>query len=307
VQVILRGDSFARLSPNDPVLGFSSYTASFRPDSMVEAIRAARAVVDAAEGIGGEEGALSFDPGVRLEQTFAGIMSGGAELEPGSSSPVLVVVSGDVEASAALAALEARFGGFEAAPATERPSSNFVRNDVEVHLGVPVAQAQLGYIVQAPGPTDDDAFAWRLLRYILSHDYEGRLGKEAISNRGLAYYIDSRYRSAGTSGWMTLSAGVDPAKVPALKALLETELDRLWEEPPTVEEIEDARQHFLGPARSAAQSNEELAARLAEQWLWYGETLSPEDLERKLRAISRQDVLDAVPAFIDGATVVVER
>ena len=307
VQVVLRGDSFANLSPNDPVLGFSSYAAAFRPESMEEAIRDARAAVDAAENIGGEPGAQSFDPETRLEQAFAGIMSGGAELMPGSTSPALVVVSGDVEPAAALATLEARFGALEAAPAIERPSGSSDGTDMDVHLGVPVAQAQLGYVVPAPGPADEDAFAWRLLLYILSHDYEGRLGREAISNRGLAYYVDSRYRSDGRNGWVTLAVGVDPEKIGPLKTLLEAELVRLREEPPSAGEIDEAKQHFLGRAKSAAQSNAELAARLAEQWLWYGNTLSPRDLERKLRAVSRQDVLDAVPAFSDGVTVIVER
>jgi predicted Zn-dependent peptidase len=100
---------------------------------------------------------------------------------------------------------------------------------------------------------------------------------------------------------------VDPEKVAPLKMLLEAELDRLREEPPTAEEIDEARRHFLGRAKSAAQSNEELSALLAEQWLWYGDTLTPADLDRGLGGISRQKVLDAVPAFTDGVIVVVER
>jgi predicted Zn-dependent peptidase len=234
-------------------------------------------------------------------------MSGGAGLLAGSDSPALVVISGDGEAAAALEGLETWFGAVQAAPGIERPSSGFDRNDIEVHLGVPVAQAQLGYVVPAPGPTDEDAFAWRLLLYILSHDYEGRLGKEAISKRGLAYYIDSRYRSDGENGWVTLAVGVDPDKLAPLKALLEAELIRLRDQPPTAGEIEEAKRHSLGRARSAAQSNEELSSRVAEQWLWYGELLAPADLEARLREVSLQDVLAAIPAFTDGVTVVVER
>jgi zinc protease len=307
LQVILRGNSLTNLASNDPILGFSSHAASFRPGSMEQAMRDARAAVDAAEEAGAEPGVLSFDPETRLEETFAGIMSGGAGLLPGADSPARVVISGDVEAAAALEGLETWFGADQAAPGIERPSSGFDRNDIEVHLGVPVAQAQLGYVVPAPGPTDEDAFAWRLLLYILSHDYEGRLGKEAISKRGLAYYIDSRYRSDGENGWVTLAVGVDPDKLAPLKALLEAELIRLRDQPPTAGEIEEAKRHSLGRARSAAQSNEELSSRVAEQWLWYGELLAPADLEARLREVSLQDVLAAIPAFTDGVTVVVER
>jgi hypothetical protein len=50
-----------------------------------------------------------------------------------------------------------------------------------------------------------------------------------------------------------------------------------------------------------------LSSILARQWLWYDDVLTPKALDRKLGAIGRQDVLEIVPAFVDGATVVVDR
>jgi hypothetical protein len=100
---------------------------------------------------------------------------------------------------------------------------------------------------------------------------------------------------------------VDPGKLPDLEALLAAELERLRDEPPTIDEIEEAKRHFLGRARSAAQSNQELSQRIAEHWLWYGDTVTPKTLDRMLGRIGRKDVLDAVPGFIEGVTVVVDR
>ncbi|MEZ5929940.1 MAG: hypothetical protein R3C55_15845 [Parvularculaceae bacterium] len=55
--------------------------------------------------------------------------------------------------------------------------------------------------------------AWRLaLLRALAHHYEGRLGAEAISNRGLVYYIGAKYRASPTAGLITLQTGVDPDK-----------------------------------------------------------------------------------------------
>jgi len=121
------------------------------------------------------------------------------------------------------------------------------------------------------------------------------------------YYIDSRYRSDGRNAWITLAVGVDPGKLPDLEALLAAELECLRDEPPTIDEIEEAKRHFLGRARSAAQSNQELSQLIAEHWLWYGDTVAPKTLDRMLGRIGRQDVLDAVPGFIEGVTVVVGR
>ena len=166
------------------------------------------------------------------------------------------------------------------------------RLELESILDSQVAQEQLGYVVRAPGPREPDVAAWWMTLYILSHGYEGRLGKEAISRRGLVYYIDSAYRSNGLEGWVTLATGVDPAKLPAMRDLLGAELERLQSEPPTLSEIDEARRHLLGRFVSAAQSNGELADRLAQEWLWYGKLPDYRSLEARLNAVTREDVLN---------------
>jgi predicted Zn-dependent peptidase len=313
LQVVLRGTGTDFATPHSPVPGYSSLTSYVRAKDLSTAVREARAAIDA-ETINSGNDALgnddepSQDPETRLEQTFLALMNSEMRAKHEAAGPALIVVSGDVETGETIDALERHFG--DLGPASKIPSQHgeaFRREDIEVHLDAPVAQAQLGYIVPAPGPREDTALAWRILLYILSHGYEGRLGKEAISNRGLAYYIDSNYRSDGESGWITLAVGVDPHKLAALKDLMKSELRRLRDDPPTIGEIEEAKRHFLGRARSAAQSNEELSSILARQWLWYDDVLTPKALDRKLGAIGRQDVLEIVPAFVDGATVVVDR
>jgi predicted Zn-dependent peptidase len=177
--------------------------------------------------------------------------------------------------------------------------------EVESTLDLPVAQEQLGYVAPAPGPEEPAAAAWRMALYLLTHGYEGRLGKEAISKRGLVYYIDSGYHSDGTHGWVTLNMGVDPDKLPAMRELLRGELARLLSEPPTQADLDEARRHWLGRQLSAAQSNRELADRLAREWLWYGELTGHDDLRQRLERVTLQDLLDALPAFTAGTIVAV--
>ena len=75
------------------------------------------------------------------------------------------------------------------------------------------------------------------------------------------------------------------------------------DEPPTVAEIAEARQHFVGRAVSAVQSNEELTAELAQHWLWRGSLPSVEELAAELQAVTRDDVLAAIPGFVNGLTI----
>lgn len=288
--------------------GESALSLRGRPQMLAEIIRDARAVLASLASSGdaaGDSEVASLDPETRLEQAFAGIMSDGGVPVTGAT-PALIVVSGDVDVADTLLLLEQAFGKLpSAAKAATRPVS-FEAGEMTVNLGVPIAQAQLGYIVPAATPTDVAADAQQLLLYILNHGYEGRLGKAAISDRGLAYWIGSEYRSNGSNGWLTLATGVDHEKLDALQSLLRSELNRLLDEPPTLDEVEEAKAHFVGRARSAAQSNAELVTTLAEQWLWYGEPQTVQQLERRLSPISRQDVLDVIPAFIKGTTIVVK-
>jgi zinc protease len=308
LQVIVHGNALrgGGIATDEPVRGYSSLSWRCRPDelrSVIGKARAALAQLEPAESAGDP----SDDPETRLAEAFDDLMSTGPVRAPEVVTPAVIVVSGDVDEDDTLALLEEHFDDLRDASAKAPQAGAFEPDDIVIRIGHPIAQAQLGYIVPAPRPDDGQAYAYRLLLYILSHGYEGRLGKEAISNRGLAYYIDARYRSDGVNGWITLAVGVDPEKVVPLKSLLKAELERLRREPPTAAEIEEAKAYLLGRARSAAQSNEELASALAKDFLWYGVIRSSDELAERLSTITREEVAAIVPAFIDGSTMVVEQ
>lgn len=223
--------------------------------------------------------------------------------------PALVVAVGDLDIGKTLNLLESSIGQMKASvPA--RTTKLKVRKEkgrdmVRVRLEHPIAQAQLGYVVPAPSPTSKDALAWRLLLWVLSHGYEGRLGTEAIAKRGLVYYVDSRYRSDGDRAFVSLAMGVDPAKVEPMEQLLRAQLALLQSSPPTEEELAEAKRNFLGRMQTAAQSNEEISAKLALEWLWYGRLLEPGEVEKMLADITTKDLAKAVPAFTSGVFALV--
>jgi predicted Zn-dependent peptidase len=144
-----------------------------------------------------------------------------------------------------------------------------------------------------------------MLLYVLSHGYEGRLGVEAITRRGLVYYIDSQYQSDGENGRITLAIGVDPSKLDAMRALFEETLKGLAEEPPSDAEMAEARTHLRGRRLSAAQSNEEISAALLAEWVGHERLLSDDEFAAALSAVSHPDIARVTPAFLSGTTVVV--
>ena len=223
--------------------------------------------------------------------------------------PALVVAVGDLDIGKTLNLLETSIGQMKpAAPA--RTSKLKLRKEkdkdvLRVRLEHPIAQAQLGYVVPAPSPSSKDALTWRLLLYVLSHGYEGRLGEEAIAKRGLVYYIDSRYRSDGERAFVSLAMGVDPAKLEPMEALLRSQLALLQSAPPTEAELAEAKRHLLGRLQTAAGSNEEISAKLALEWLWYGRLLEAGEVEKMLADITTKDLAKAAPAFTSGVFALV--
>jgi zinc protease len=288
---------------SQPAWGLSSLDFELLPGELEQAIRQSLAALKSAAPMTADTGGGATDPITLLDKTFNEMLGLQYPQAP-AAGPVLLVVTGDIDPATVFEQLQNAFGDMPAATWT-RPDRIAVLAPVEVekYVDFPVAQEQLGYLVQVPGPRQENEPAWRMALYILTHGYEGRLGKAAISRRGLVYYIDSEWHTDGTNDWITISTGVDPQKLTAMKTLMREQLDRMTSEPPSAAEIEAARSHLLGRFVSAAQSNGELAASLASQWILHGSLPGYDDLKRRLDAVSRDNIMKMLPAFTRGSIV----
>jgi len=286
---------------NDPMWGVTSLDFQLLPSELSQTVAGLPSLL-AAAGDRSRQADSVAGPEQRLQQLFGDLL--GRQEGPALARPLLVVLSGDFDEDGALRDLEASLGdvvpGSMPAPGPLNATAPMV---LESALDAPVAQERLGYVARAPGPGEELAPAWWYALYILSHGYEGRLGKEAISRRGLVYYIDAEYGSNGRGGWVTLDIGVDPDKLDSMRALLQEELARMQREPPTEAEVAEAKQYLLGRFVTGAQSNDELASRLAREWLWYGELTDYAALRARLESVDREDVLGILPAFLAGGIV----
>jgi len=173
-------------------------------------------------------------------------------------------------------------------------------------IAKPLSQGGLGYVVEGPPPGTRDALAWRMMLYVLTHDYSGRLGRSAITEKGLVYHIYSSLRTNGRQTWATIWTGVDPDKADAMEAELGAQIGMLASEPPGAAEIEAARNHLLGRDVTAAQSNDELTAKLMREFVETGAVRSHEQLRLVLKSITAGDVAKAAKAFTKGTILRVD-
>jgi len=249
--------------------------------------------------------APSEDPATRLEQLIT------AQTNPHSNKApavLAVIVSGNIEPTNAFSLLERQLG--HASPGkvgdASRPAPPGRSKPVRERITKPLSQGAIGYVVEGPPPGTREALAWRMLLYVLTHDYSGRLGRSAIGEKGIVYHIYSSLRTDGVRSWAVLSTGVDPDKTDAMEAELRTQLAGLASEPPSAAEVEAARSHLLGRDLTAAQSNEELAAKLARELVETGGLRSHEQLRAQLQTITPADLADAVKSFTSGTIVRVD-
>lgn len=243
-------------------------------------------------------------PDAKLENLIASTMN---LSRPIVAKPVLAVVTGGVETATAQSLLERAFGSQRTVPFPARSHDpRRVAGSKTVRMDRPYSQGALGYVVPAPPPRKGAALAWRMLLYVLSHDYSGRLGRSAIGDKGLAYHIASAYRTDGRKAWITLATGVDPGKADALEAELKAQLAGLVSNPATEAEVAAARNHILGRSISSAQSNQELADKLTRDFLQDGKIRTYDELRALLQSITVADVAAAAAEFGKGTILRVD-
>ena len=245
----------------------------------------------------------SDDPETRIQQLIAAHTG---DTTGRIGRPLAVVVSGKIDTPAAFAKLEQKLGRTAPGEFGESPSQTRGLDIVRERIAKPLSQGGLGYVAEGPPPGTRDALAWRMILYILTHDYSGRLGRSAITDKGLVYHIYSSLRTNGRQTWAMIWTGVDPDKVEAMEVELRNQIGTLASEPPTAAETEAARNHLLGRDLTAAQSNDELAAKLARQFVETGGLRSHQQLQAMLQTITPADLATTARGFGEGTILRVD-
>ena len=290
----------ADFSTDLPVWRYTSLHRRFLKDDLVAAVRELRNA-DLKDAVP-DPSALE-DPETAVIQTLAQIL--GAGTNRGSHTPVVICVVGDIDEDATMALLKEQFGNLVAAKKVQLPALHLGEKEKTVRIPGK-AQSQFGYALPAPAPSDPQSSVYRILLYIMTHAYEGRLGKEMIGRKGLIYYISSNYNSDGINSWISIYYGVNPDQLDTSRAEFGRIMNDLREHPPTEAEVEEAKQHLIGRRLTQYQSNEELSAFYVREWIEQGRLLDQAEFENRLRAVTLDQVRRIIPQFLDGATVVAD-
>jgi zinc protease len=288
---------------DDPVWGYTSINRKFLKQDAGSAIAAMRSLFDKPFAKSEIDPASQDDPEFRLNATLQELL--GLKNRSGAGSPVLIVMVGDIEEQKSLAMLSAAFDNLKIIK--KETADGFKVTERERIIRIPgKAQSELGYAVPAAAPSETMAFAWKMLRYIMTHEYEGRLGVQLIGQQGLLYQIDSGYRSDGQNGWIWITTGVNPDKLSIVKQRFQELMRGLVTNPPSSKEIAEAKNNLIGRRKTAYQSNREISGFLAQEWIEQGKLLSEPEFEKRVNSVTEEQLKSIIPQFLAGVTVVVD-
>ncbi len=222
---------------------------------------------------------------------------------------LVLAVSGGVQATAVVRAVEQRFGRLpeggpppaEAAAAAAAPSGQ--RHLVER----PAQQAHVLMGWLAPGLDEPDFAAAQVLAAVLGGGTSGRLFTELRDGQGLAYSLGVVTPTRRGPGMIVAYLGTAPEAAEAAEAALRRQVERIRAEGVSEAEVARARGYQLGRLSLDRRTNARHAWSLA-----YHELLGvgwdfPERHRRALAAVTPAEVAAAARRYLGRPTTVVLR
>jgi zinc protease len=181
---------------------------------------------------------------------------------------VTVVVVGDVEEDAAVAAMGQAFGDWSSSG--DKPSGLSVPDAVAPTerqlISVPMmnkAQADLAYGFVGIRRAHPDYTAFSVMNNALGqYAIGGRLGDSIRERQGMAYYVFSSLDASLGAGPFTIRAGVSADNVERAIASIDTELTAVLDAGFTAQEIDESKSYLVGSLPRQLETNAAIASFL---------------------------------------------
>lgn len=165
-------------------------------------------------------------------------------------------------------------------------------------------QAHLVVATPAPDRDDEDRHALGMAEHVLGGGMSSRLFQSIREERGLAYSVYSYRLGYQGAGAMAVYAGTSPDNAREVLDLIEVEIDRVASEGITAEELEAARGHVRGSMALGLEDSGARMSRIGHSQLVHGRVLTIDQIERRLTALTLDEVNAAAARWLSGPRTV---
>jgi predicted Zn-dependent peptidase len=175
-------------------------------------------------------------------------------------------------------------------PALAGPVSPQPAAPILVERKSELEQAHL--IIAAPWPSakSQDRYAASMLGTIIGGGTSSRLWQSIREERGLAYSIGAGGNTFTDIGMFTIYAGTSPGHLDQVVDLSLEELRRAVHEPVSSEELQLAKAQAVSSVLLSLESSSSRVGALARQEIIHGRRFSPEEIIRRIEAVTAEDV-----------------
>ena len=151
---------------------------------------------------------------------------------------------------------------------------------------------QAHIIVATPWPTarDESRYAASLLGSILGGGTSSRLWQSIREERGLAYSIGAAGGAFTDTGFFQIYAGTSPEQLGEVLDLSIAELRRVVREGVTEDELRLAKDQAVSSILLGLESTSVRAGTLARQEIVHGAYVTPDEIIRRVEAVTPEDV-----------------
>jgi len=153
-----------------------------------------------------------------------------------------------------------------------------------------VEQTHLALAIRGYSRKDPRRFAMKLLSVIVGENMSSRLFQAVRERHGLAYSIQSSTSFFADTGVLIISAGLETERLPKALDLVLQELRKLSRRPPSAVELQRAKDYSIGQMRLGLESTSNQMMWIGEHVLSYGFIHTPEEIERKIEAVTAEEV-----------------
>ncbi len=202
---------------------------------------------------------------------------------------VVVAAAGNLEHERFVELVVECFAGFNGACALPQaetpvatPSTLIRRKDCE--------QAYLVMGTRGLSVRDERRYALSVLDTMLGGGMSSRLFQEIREKRGLVYTVYSFQAAYRAAGLFAVFAGTSAENVQACVDVIGEQFDLLRERPVDPAELHLAKEHIKGNLTLSLESTSSRMIRLGRNEFALGRAVEPEEIERRVDAVTSEDV-----------------
>jgi predicted Zn-dependent peptidase len=146
----------------------------------------------------------------------------------------------------------------------------------------------LGY--HAMSRTDERRHATKLLSVILGENMSSRLFQQLRERYAYCYSVHSGMLALEDSGLVSISVGLETAKLRSALRAIHRELDKLCRKSPSKKELRQAQQYTIGQNELGLESTSNQIMWMGESLLAYDKVVDPEEVQAKFKEVTPEQI-----------------